>query len=184
MKKIKETIVVEGRDDVTAVKAAVDAELIVTNGFSVRSRTTLEKIRVAQERTGVIVFTDPDYAGEKIRKTIEEYVPGVKHAYIGRKEGTRAKDGNVGIENAKPDVIIEALNKAKCKVVEKEELFTGIDMLEYGLSGNPEAKERRQEVGKILGIGYANSKQFLSKLNHFGITREEFEKAVEKIEKN
>ena len=57
MKKIMETIVVEGRDDVTAVKAAVDAELIVTNGFSVRSRTTLEKIRVAQERTGVIVFT-------------------------------------------------------------------------------------------------------------------------------
>ena len=73
MKKIKETIVVEGRDDVTAVKAAVDAELIIVNGFAVRKRTTLEKIRVAQERTGVIVFTDPDFAGEKIRKTINCY---------------------------------------------------------------------------------------------------------------
>ena len=184
MMKIKETIVVEGRDDVTAVKAAVDAELIVTNGFSVRSRIVLEKIRVAQERTGVIVFTDPDFAGEKIRKTIEDYVPGVKHAYIGRKEGTRTKDGNVGIENAKPDVILEALAKAKCKMIDKEEIFSAIDLLEYGLSGNEQAKERRQEIGKILGIGYANSKQFLSKLNHFGITREEFEAAIEKIEKN
>ncbi len=183
MKKIMETIVVEGRDDVTAVKAAVDAELIIVNGFAVRKRTTLEKIRVAQERTGVIVFTDPDFAGEKIRKTIEDYVPGVKHAYIGRKDGTRARDGNVGIENAKPEVIIEALAKAKCKMVDRIENFTSGDMIEYGLSGGGESKVRRQEVGVILGIGYANAKQFLSKLNHFGINREEFLKAIEKVDK-
>ncbi len=70
--KIKETIVVEGRDDITAVKAAVDAELIEVNGFAVRKRSTLEKIKNAQARTGVIILTDPDFAGEKIRKTIEE----------------------------------------------------------------------------------------------------------------
>jgi len=183
MKKIKETIVVEGRDDVTAVKAAVEAELIIVHGFAVRSRITLEKIRVAQERTGVIVFTDPDFAGEKIRKTIEDYVPGVKHAFIGRKDGTRSKDGNVGIENAKPHVIIEALAKAKCKMIEKSENFTSIDMIETGLTGGAEAKEKRQEVGNILGIGYANAKQFLSKLNHFGITKEEFLGAVDKVDK-
>jgi len=183
MKKIMETIVVEGRDDVTAVKAAVEAELIIVNGFAVRKRSTLEKIRVAQERTGVIVFTDPDFAGEKIRKTIEDYVPGVKHAYIGRKAGTRARDGNVGIENAKPDVIIEALAKAKCKMVEKVENFSPADMIEYGLSGSNESKERRQEAGVVLGIGYANAKQFLSKLNHFGITREEFLEALNRIDK-
>ena len=182
MKKIKETIVVEGRDDVTAVKAAVEAELIIVNGFAVRKRSTLEKIKAAQERTGVIVFTDPDFAGDKIRKTIEDYVPGVKHAYIGRRDGTRAKDGNVGIENAKPHIIVEALAKAKCKMVEKIVTFTASDMVEYGLTAGGEAKVRRQEVGKILGIGYANTKQFISKLNHFGITREEFLEAIDKVD--
>ncbi|ADO82666.1 ribonuclease M5 [Ilyobacter polytropus] len=179
-KKIKETIVVEGRDDITAVKAAVDAELIEVNGFAVRKRSTLEKIKNAQERTGVIILTDPDFAGEKIRKTIENYVPGVRHAYIGRKEGTRLKDGNVGVENASPSVIIRALNDAKCKLIERNDIFTSMDMLEYGLTGGDDSKNKRQIVGVKLGIGYGNGKQFLAKLNHFGITKDEFLKAMEK----
>ncbi len=90
-KKIKEIIVVEGRDDVSAVKSAVDAEVIEVNGFAVRKKSTLDKIKFAHERKGVIVLCDPDFAGEKIRKTIEDYVPGVKHAYISRKEGTKRR---------------------------------------------------------------------------------------------
>jgi ribonuclease M5 len=173
-KKIKETIVVEGRDDITAVKAAVDAELIEVNGFAVRKRSTLEKIKNAHERTGVIVLTDPDFAGEKIRKTIEDYVPGVSHAYIGRKEGTRSKDGNVGVENASPEVIIRSLQKAKCKLIERNDIFTSVDMLEYGLIGGNDSKDKRQKLGVKLGIGYGNGKQFLAKLNHFGISKQEF----------
>ena len=74
MLKIQETIVVEGRDDVSAVKRAVNAQVIEVNGFAVRKKTTLEKIKFAAETTGVIVLCDPDFAGEKIRKTIENYV--------------------------------------------------------------------------------------------------------------
>lgn len=64
---IKEIIVVEGRDDVTAVKRAIDAELITTGGFGF-PKGVMERIKVANERRGVIIFTDPDFAGEKIRK--------------------------------------------------------------------------------------------------------------------
>ena len=85
MIKIMETIVVEGRDDVSAVKRAVDAEVIEVNGFAVKKIKTLEKIKFAAEKTGVIILCDPDFAGEKIRNTIENYVPNVKHAYISRK---------------------------------------------------------------------------------------------------
>ena len=72
-KSIKEIIVVEGRDDISAVKAAVDAEIIQVNGFAVRKQGTIEKIRVADQNRGIIILTDPDHAGEEIRKYIHKY---------------------------------------------------------------------------------------------------------------
>ncbi len=180
-KKIEEIIVVEGRDDVSAVKSAVDAEVIEVNGFAVRKKSTLDKIKFAHEKKGVIVLCDPDFAGEKIRKTIEDYVPGVKHAYISRKEGT--KKDNIGVENANADAIIAALNGAKFKEKNNENTFTMADMWDNGLVGNNKSQEIRSIVGKELRIGYANGKQFLNKLNNFGITREELKKALELVNK-
>ena len=70
---IREIIVVEGYSDLRAVKAAVDAEVIVTSGFMI-SAETYEKIRNANERRGVIILTDPDKAGEDIRKKISSKI--------------------------------------------------------------------------------------------------------------
>ena len=53
--------------------------------------------------------------------------------------------------------------------------------MECGLVGGAEASERREKVGGKLGIGYSNGKQFLSKLNRYGITKEEFEGALNSI---
>ena len=64
---IKEVIVVEGKDDITAVKAAVECEVIATGGFRFSDKF-IERLRFIQKQKGIIVFTDPDYAGEKIRK--------------------------------------------------------------------------------------------------------------------
>lgn len=168
---IKEVIVVEGRDDVTAVKQAIDAEMIAVGGFGINQKV-IEKIKEAQKRCGVIVLTDPDFAGDKIRRIIAKRVKGIKHAYISRADGT--KDDNIGVENASPEVIIEALNKAKCEIGEKREYFNIDDMIFFKLTADPTSKKRRQELGKILGIGYANSAAFINKLNNYGITREEF----------
>ena len=167
MKKIiKEIIVVEGRDDISAVKAAVDAEIIQVNGFAVRKKENIERIRVAEKNRGIIILTDPDYAGND--------------AYIRRCEGT--KDGDIGVENASPEAIINALEKARCTVSDDlQENFTMSYLMECGLVGGAEASERREKVGGKLGIGYSNGKQFLSKLNRYGITKEEFERALNSI---
>lgn len=178
-KRIKEVIVVEGRDDISAVKAAVDAEIIQTNGFSIRKKGNIEKLRVAYEKKGLIVLTDPDFVGEELRKYIQSFFPNVKHAYISRKEGS--KDGDVGVENATPEAIINALEKAKCEVISEENLFSMDDIIDNRLSGAPESKELREKLGSILGIGYSNAKQFLSKLNRYGITKEEFQEGLKKI---
>jgi len=107
---IKEIIVVEGKDDVSAIKRAIDAETIITGGFGFRNNV-IERIKEAAKRRGVIIFTDPDFAGEKIRKTIASKVPGCKHAFLPKEQAT--KDGDIGIENASPENIILALQKAR-----------------------------------------------------------------------
>ena len=177
---IKEVIVFEGRDDITAVKRAVEAELIAVGGFGINAKV-IARIKEAQKRKGVIVLTDPDFAGEKIRKIISKRVPGIKHAYIAQADGIKGDD--IGVENAKPEVIIEALNKAKITMENKEEIFNYEDMIFFKLTGDLTSKNRRIALGKKLGIGYANANQMLSRLNNYGITKEEFIEAINEIER-
>lgn len=175
---IKEVIVVEGRDDITAVKRAVDAEIIAVGGFGINAEV-IERIKEAQKRQGVIVFTDPDFAGEKIRRIISKRVKGVKHAYITKQEGLRDED--IGVENASPKAIIKALENAKCEVKEKRTVFTAEDLFFFNLTGSKEAKQRREALGSKLGIGYCNSAQFITRLNNYGISKEEFIEAIKKV---
>ena len=76
MMQVKEVIVVEGRDDTQRIKLAVDADTIETNGSAI-DREVIDQIKHAQAKRGVIVFTDPDFPGEKIRKIISREVPGL-----------------------------------------------------------------------------------------------------------
>lgn len=177
---IKEVIVVEGKDDVAAVKKAVDAEMIAVGGFGINAKV-ISRIKEAQKRKGVIVLTDPDFAGEKIRKIIAKRVPGIKHAYIAQEDGI--KDDDIGVENATPEVIIEALNRAKVTIEVKEKIFDVQDMFYFRLNGDPNAKERRIKLGNKLGIGYGNANQMLSRLNNYGITKEEFIEAINYVNK-
>lgn len=172
---IKEVIVVEGKDDISAVKKAVDAELIATNGFGF-PKYVKERIAKASQTRGVIVLTDPDYAGEKIRREVAKIAKNCKHAYIPRNLAT--KDDDIGVENASPKDIIDALEKAHCIKIGKKVEFTMKDMVDNNLTISENSCARRDCVGAKLGIGYGNTKQFLSRLNNFGITRQEFESAV------
>lgn len=178
---IKEVIVVEGRDDIAAVKAALDAEVIATNGFRIKGEliSTLKKL---QERRGIIILTDPDYAGEQIRRRLSKEINGCKHAFLPQNKAL--KKDNIGVENAKEEDIIEAIKKARPKKEDREDLFTQEDMLAYGLTGGKGSKEKRDKLGHLLGIGYGNSKQFLNRLNSFKISKEEFQHGLERIEKD
>lgn len=178
---IKEVIVVEGKDDISAVKAAIDAEVIATNGFRFK-KDLLDTLGKLQERRGLIILTDPDYAGEQIRRRISKEVPGCKHAFL--PQGKALKKGDIGVENAKKEDIIHAINKARPEKETRVNLFTEDDMLKHGLSAGVGSREKRDVLGHMLGIGYGNSKQFLNRLNSFKISEEEFYKALEGMEKN
>ena len=180
-KKIKEVIVVEGKDDISAVKNAVDAEVFQVNGHAVRKNKSIEILKLAYENKGLIILTDPDYAGEEIRKYLYKHFPNAKNAYISRISGT--KDGDIGVENASPEDIITALEKARFSLDNSENIFNLDLMIDYNLIGKNNSSDLRALLGAELGIGYSNGKQFMAKLNRYGISLEEFKKAYEKINK-
>lgn len=177
--RIKEIIVVEGRDDTTAVCRAVNADTIETHGFGIREETW-ELIDKAYKDRGIIIFTDPDHAGEEIRNRVRERCPNAKHAFLDRFDAK--KGNNIGIENANDKSIIEALEKAKAEEIGDNNTFSKEDLVLLELSGGRGSADRRRTVGKILGIGFGNSLAFVKKLNAYGITREELLEAVLKID--
>ena len=186
--KIEEIIVVERRDDTAAIKRAVTAQTIETHGFGMNEEMW-KRIDRAYKSCGVVLFTDPDRAGENIRRKIKERYPLCKEAFLPRREAV--KKGNLGIENAAPEAIVEALLKTRSiksaglpdeDAEEKgERLFTVRDMDLNGLSSGKGSRKKREKIGEMLGIGYGNAKTFLSKLNGYGVTREEFYGAVQSI---
>lgn len=173
--KIKEIIVVEGKADISTVKRAVDAQVLATNGLGI-NENIINIIKRASKNKGIIILTDPDYPGKKIRNILASEIENCKHAFIPRDEAK--KDGDIGVENASPEAIIEALKNARAQVSEDRQEFTNKDMVYYELVGNDNAANRRGLLGDELGIGYCSAKQFLKRLNSFGISREELEAAI------
>jgi len=179
--KIKEIIVVEGRDDITAIKRVVDAHIIALNGFSALSKKTINKMIQLSKTNDLILFTDPDFAGKKIRDTLKRYIPNIKHAFVSQKEAT--KNDNIGVENANDKAILEALKNVITSSQNIEDRFNISDLIDNGLISGSNTKERRIMLGDILKIGYYNAKQLLKALNSFNISKEQFERAVEEINK-
>ena len=184
---ISQAIVVEGRDDVRAVSDACDALIIPTHGFGI-SKETWSLIEKAYEEKGLILLLDPDHAGEGIRKKISEKFPDAVQAYLDRGDATSGSD--IGVENARPEVIAEALVKAMKRSAapaenpaEGEKQYADKkDLTELGLSGGVGSSEKRARVCKELGIGYGNASAMIKKLKGFGIDRDELREAVKKIE--
>ena len=176
---IKEVLVVEGKMDVVAIDKAVEADCIITEGFNLKPQA-LDSIAKAYQKRGIIIMTDPDSAGERIRRFLTKRFPEAKHAFIPKEDATANND--IGIEQASPEAIRTALAKVRTMDWEPTNNFTGADLLRAGISGSPAASEKRAKLGAVLGIGYANAKTFLQRLNHYGITRQEFQQAVAELE--
>lgn len=178
--KIKEIIVVEGKDDTTAIKRAVEADTIETNGSAVNDET-IEIIRHAQVVRGVIIFTDPDYPGERIRKIISEKVPGCKHAFLPKEEALAKGKRGLGVEHASREAIQNALATIHEEGEVQVSAITFQDLMDAGLIGGSKAKERRLKLGKLLKIGYTNGKQLQKRLQMFNISIETFAQAYQQI---
>ena len=177
---LKEVLVVEGKMDTVAIRKALEADTIETGGFTLAPHT-LRQIEAAYKKRGIIILTDPDGAGERIRRFLTERFPEAGQAFVPKGQATAHND--VGIEQAQPEAILAALAKVRHHEYKPQATFVIADLFNNGLSGGPEASARRDAVGAELGIGYGNVKRFLERHNRYGVTREEFTAAVAHLQK-
>jgi len=166
----KEVIVVEGRDDTRRLKEVFSGIETVETSGSALDAAKLEQIKALQAKRGVIVFTDPDYPGQKIRQTIMELVPGCKHAYLDRDDARPKSGKGLGVEHASEEAIRSALLAAMTPVENKETPISRAFLVGLGLIGHGDSKKKRELLANKLGIGYVNGKQLRNRLNMFGIT--------------
>lgn len=168
MRKIKEVIVVEGRYDKNTLAQVVDATVITLGGFSVfNDKEKLAFLRRLAEKQGLIVLTDSDGAGFVIRNYLKGALPKdrVKQAYIpdvhGKERRKRApgKEGKLGVEGMKPDILLDALRRSGATFLDETEEaqppkapITKADLFELGLTGGPGSAARRQALLKRLDL--------------------------------
>ena len=189
MKRIREAIVVEGRYDKNTLSQVVDAVILETSGFSVfKDGEKLTLLRRLAQKQGLIVLTDSDGAGFVIRNYIRGAIPPeqVKHAYIpdvyGKERRKRApgKEGKLGVEGMKPEVLLQALLAAGATVEGENSPaprgdLTPADLFALGLTGQPDSAARRARLLKALDLPeHMSAKALLTVLNAL-YTRSELE---------
>lgn len=175
LKKIKETIVVEGKNDTVTLKRYFDCDTIETGGSSIDDEV-IERIRAVQKDKGVIVFTDPDAPGMKIRTVINQAVPGCKNAFIDKK--VARTDKKVGVEHASKKDLEAALASLLTYDENYVVSLTMQELVELGLNGQGDSAALREKVALYYPVGKCNAKQLLKRLNMLGVNKEMLERVL------
>lgn len=187
MLEIKEVIVVEGRYDKNALSQVVDTVILETSGFGIFNDREKQKLlrRLAEER-GLIILTDPDGAGFVIRNFIKGCVDPklVKHAYVPdiygkeRRKSAPSKEGKLGVEGMRPQLLLEALLRAGAtidgKKMEQSQKISKADLYACGLSGRQGSGEKRAELLLRLDLPERLTADGLLDVLNALMTREEF----------
>ena len=192
MLKIREAIVVEGRYDKNTLAQIVDAPILETKGFGLfKDPKQLELLRSVAKKRGLIVLTDSDGAGFVIRNHIKSAIPAkyLKHAYIPdvagkeKRKAAPGKEGKLGVEGMSPEVLLAALKNAGATIegesmAQENDQITKQDFVEFGLSGGPNASERRKRLENRLHLPEHMSANALLQALNLLLSREELAEIV------
>lgn len=171
MKEIKEIIVVEGKSDKQFLETFLKADILTCNGSAIDGFDRQYLIELSKTR-GVIVLTDPDYPGERIRKEVSSYLPVCKHAFV-RKENS-IKKHKVGVAEASKEEVLRALENVVTFDETSKGNLTETDLFLLNLSG-PNSSKNKEKVINQFHLGYCNSKTLLKRLNLLKVSKEALE---------
>ena len=73
MIRLKQAVIVEGKYDKIKLSSLLDAVIITTDGFGIfKDKEKLALIRTLAKSSGLVILTDSDSAGFKIRNHIKK----------------------------------------------------------------------------------------------------------------
>lgn len=176
-KKVYEgVIVVEGATDKLLLESFLDTTIVTTNGSDV-PHETIDYIKELAKTHSVVVLTDPDSPGKRIRDILNLEIPGLYHAYIPKEKAI--KKNKVGVAESDKETILEALMHACPSPSSSKKGSLSIqDIVDLGLIGNDDSSGKRDIIAKKFHIGHGNGKATLKMLNSLGITKEQLEEAL------
>lgn len=190
---IKETIIVEGKYDKIKLSSLLDATIITTNGFRIyKDKEKIALIKALGEKNGIILLTDSDVAGFKLRNFIRSLSKDIKihNIYIPQIEGKEkrkvkaSKEGYLGVEGIKADILREMFIKYSTDLADKTKNtkeITKMDFFEDGLSGGDNSATKRSELLNHLNLPkYITTNSLLDVINSF-MTYDEYKQFIANI---
>ena len=190
MLKVRRPIVVEGRYDRIRLSSIIDGIILETGGFRIfRDREMLEALRHLARTTGLILLTDSDQAGFRIRNFLrgalgkdaqltQVYIPSIRG--VERRKASPSAEGLLGVEGMNEAVLLEAFARAGigCEPVESPCCLTRADLFDARLTGAPDSAERRRRLLLSLSLPPRLSTSAMLSLLSAMLTREEFDRRV------
>ncbi len=184
--KVRQPIIVEGRYDRIRLSALIDGVIIETGGFRIfKDKALLDSLRHIAGTTGVILLTDSDQAGFRIRNFIKSalgpkakltqvYIPGIKG--VERRKQAPSAEGLLGVEGMDTRTLRAAFERAGvgCEAVLQKSNLNTADLFEAGLTGKPESAARRRALLRLLHLPQRLSNSAMLTMLNTLLTREEF----------
>lgn len=170
-------LVVEGKYDAARLSHLTDAMILLTDGFGIyKDKKRQQLLKALAKKNGLILFTDSDAAGFRIRTYITNLV-GAKHvvqAYVPAIHGKEkrkpqpGKEGLLGVEGVDDAIVLQALKdalgpEADAAAAPKAagRAITYTDLYNWKLSGTPGSAERKYALLNALGLPPRLSKKEL-----------------------
>ena len=180
-------VIVEGKYDKIRLSAVIDGLIVTTDVFGIFSDKEKQRfIRKLADERGVLILTDSDAAGFRIRNFLKNIVPEeqILHAYIPdifgkeRRKAEPSKEGKLGVEGMDTQTLEEALKRSgmfeEAVAVSPRREITTADLYDAGLTGKNNSAQKRRELLRSLGLpARLTGKSFLQTLNAF-LTRKDF----------
>ncbi|BDR56351.1 ribonuclease M5 [Xylocopilactobacillus apis] len=181
--KIRSVVVVEGKKDTQRLRLIdPNVRTIETRGAAV-DKDIVALIKKVSKTEEVVVLTDPDFSGERIRRIISQQVSGIKHAFLRQKDAIPGKESHhasLGVEHAPEKAIIRALNEVSREEKEKPKLINKLDLMKLKLLNSPEARIRREYISEKLNLGHVNGNHLAERLQLLGVSLSDLKNILEK----
>jgi ribonuclease M5 len=168
-----QVIVVEGKNDKSRLNSVFPhIDVLMTNGSAIEL-STIDILEKLDETHDIILFLDPDYAGDRIRRILSHKLNHVFHAFIDQKVSTSKNGKKVGVEHATDEDIKNALSHIRHTKKHEKSDITYSFLYDYQLIGHEKSKMLRMTLTKVFHIGYVNGKTLYQRLHMFGIKQKQ-----------